>query len=49
MMAMENREQNVESNLNVEEVKIINNMKNAKEKFKELVKKCQEIRDIELM
>ena len=38
-MATQNREQFVESDLNVEEVDMKNNLKKAKEKFKELVKK----------
>ena len=38
-MVMKNWEQHAESELNVEEVEIINNTKKAKEKFKELVKK----------
>ena len=46
---MENRVQNVESYLNVEEVQKMNNVTKAKEKFKELVKKVQEMRNKELI
>ena len=48
-IAMKNRKQCVDSDLNVEEVETINNIKIAKKKLKELVKKGQEIRDRELM
>ena len=49
---MENREQNIVSDLNAEEIEIINNTKKskkAKDKFKELVKKDQEMRRREVM
>ena len=49
MMAMENREQCVERELNVGEAKISNNLKKAKKKFKERVKRGQEMRQRELM
>ena len=49
MMAMGNREQHVESDLIVEEVELINNMKRVKEKFRELVKKDQEMKHRDLM
>ena len=39
---MENREYHVESESNAGEAEIINNLKKAKETFKELVKRVQE-------
>ena len=47
--AMENREQHVETNLIEEEGETVTKLKEAKEKFKELVKKGLEHRDKELM
>ena len=48
-MVMENREQCVESDLNFEEVEIDNNLNKAKDNFKDLVKKSQEMRERELL
>ena len=42
---MENRKQHFESQLNVGAAEISNNVKKAKEKIKELVKRGQEMRD----
>ena len=44
-MAMGNLEQCVESELNVGEAEIRNNLKKVKEKFAELVKRGQEMRE----
>ena len=45
---MENREQNEEIDLSIDEVNIKNNLRKAKEKFKDLVKIVQWMRDREL-